>query len=80
MASLTLRVVVYRLAGGLLMWVVARKAANALIVRVVAFAAGQTIRLEANIRDTRLALTSNLFPGAMTLTAKVRGLFGGKPD
>lgn len=58
------------------MRIVARQTADSRIIRVVTLAAGQAIRLEANVGNAQIRLHSNFCPGAMTLPAEVRHLLG----
>jgi hypothetical protein len=51
--------------------VMAREAANSRVVRIVAFAARQPVRLEANIRYAQVALQGNFFPRPVTLSAEI---------
>ena len=60
------------------MRIVARQAADSRIIHVVTFAAGQAVRLEADVGDARVPLHSNFRPSAMALTTEVRYLLGGE--
>jgi hypothetical protein len=60
--------------------VVAGEAADARIVRIVTLAARQTVRLKADVKDTRVPLLHDLCPGAVTLTTEIGSLFRGLPD
>jgi hypothetical protein len=60
--------------------VVAGEAADARIIRVVTLAARQTLRLKADVKDTRVPLLHDLRPGAVTLTTEIRSLFRGLPN
>src|SRR5215813_5181310 len=70
-ACLTFRVVIDRLRHDLLVWVVAREATDACIVRVVTLASCEAIWLKANVRDAWISLLRNFRPGPMTTTAEV---------
>ena len=56
------------------------EATHARIVRVVAFATREAIRLKADVGNTRVRLSRYLCPGAMTLAAEIGRLIGGEPD
>ena len=71
MACLTFRIVIRGLVADLRMRVVTRQAAYARIVRIVAFAACQTIRLIANVGDTKRPLHCDLCPRPVALAAEV---------
>jgi hypothetical protein len=58
------------------MWVVTGDATDTAIVRVVAFAESQTIRLEAQAGDVGAILHHYFFESAMALSAKMRGVVG----
>jgi hypothetical protein len=58
------------------MRIVARKTADSRIIHVVTLAAGQAIRLEADVGDAGVRLHSNFRPGAMALPAEVRDFLG----
>ena len=76
MACLTLSVVIDGPGVHFLVRIMAGHAANALIIRVIAFTAGQSIGLEANVRDTRVSLHCNVRPGPVALAAEVGCLLG----
>ena len=60
--------------------VVAGQATDARVVRVIAFASGQPVRLEADISNTEVSLEGDFRPGAVTLAAEVGSLFRGETD
>jgi hypothetical protein len=78
MTRLAFRVVVQGLGAYFFVRIVAGHAAYARIIRVIAFAAGQSIGLKANIRDIRVSLHRNVRPGPVTLAAEVGCLLGGQ--
>jgi hypothetical protein len=55
--------------------VVAGQAADARVVRVIAFAPGQPVGLEADVGNTGVRLRRYLRPRTVTLTAEIGGLF-----
>ena len=59
------------------MRIVTSGASDALIIRVVTFAAREPVRLEANIRDPEHTRACDFFPGTMTLSAEIRRVFRG---
>jgi len=71
---------VHRLRVEVVVRVVAGEATHARIVRVVAFATREAIRLKADVGNTRVRLSRYLCPGAMTLAAEIGRLIGGEPD
>jgi hypothetical protein len=80
MTSQTFRVEVYGLWIEVMVRVMASKTTDARVIRVIASAARQAVRLETDIGDTGMWLRGDFRPGAMALTAKVRRQFGGKPN
>src|SRR5580692_7180498 len=79
-AGQTFGVKIHWMRAEVVVWVVARQAADTCVVGVVAFAACQAIRLEADVGNTRVSLKSDFRPGAMTLTAEIRRLVRGEAD
>ena len=71
MTSLTFRIVVDRLSACLGMGIVTSKTADACVVRVVALAIRQTIRLEAHVGNLGPPLHGDFCPGPVTLAAEV---------
>ena len=65
---------VHRLWAKVVVRVMARQTADARIVRVVAFAAREPVRLKADVGNTWFGFHSDLRPGAMTLPAEIRSL------
>ena len=80
MAGQTPCVEVYLLGAEVVVRVVASEAANARIIRVVAFAAGQAVRLKADIGDPGVSQRNHFRPGSVTLAAKVGCLVRGEPN
>ena len=78
MTCLALCIVILDAGVHLFVRVVAGNTADALIVRVVAFAFRQAVGLEANVGNARLSLHRNFLPCAMTLPAEVGHLLGRK--
>src|SRR5690348_10081267 len=71
---LALCIVIYRLRAGLRMRVVTCETTDARIVRVVAFALRETIRLETYVGNAGAGLHGDFRPCAVTLAAKIGGL------
>ncbi len=51
--------------------VMARQTANSCVVRIVALAPCQAVRLKANVRYAQITLQRNFFPRPVTLPAEV---------
>src|SRR5271157_3702349 len=77
-AGQTLWVVIERLAAQFVVRVMAREATDPRVIRVVALAARQPVRLEANVPYPQVTLKHNLFPRAVTLPAEVGDLLRGE--
>jgi len=58
--------------------IVAGHAADARVLRVIALAAGQPVRLEADIRNTRIGLRGDFRPCAVALPAELGSLLSRK--
>ena len=70
-AGQALGVEIHRRGSEVVVRIVARQAADARIVWVVAFAARQAIRLKADVGNARVSLHGYFRPGAVTLAAKL---------
>ena len=77
MTGLAFRVVIDEFAAHFVVRVMAREAANSRVVRVVAPATRQAVRLEANVCNAQVTLQGNFFPRPVTLSAEVRHLLRG---
>ena len=80
MAGQTFRVEIHGLSVEVVVRVVARQAADPRVVRVIAFAAGQPVGLEADVGDARISLCDDFRPGPVTLTAEIGSLVRGELD
>ena len=78
MTGLALGVVIGCFGVYILMRVVAGKATDSGIIRVIAPAARQSIRLEPDIGDVQLARQCDFLPRAVTLSAKSGNLISGE--
>jgi hypothetical protein len=70
-------VVVDRFVAHLVVRVMAREAANSWVICIVALAARQPVRLEANVTNAQITLQGNFFPRPVTLSTEVRHLLRG---
>ena len=80
MASQAFRVEIHRLSVEVMVRVVARKATDSRVIRVITFAARQAVGLEADVGNRRVVLLNYFRPGPVTLATEIGSLVRGELD